>query len=188
VPDVAALLLTGGASRRMGTDKASLIVDGERLADRAARLLQRVADPVLEVGPGFSGLACVREDEPGLGPLAAVGLGGAALLAGGVPVPVIVLAVDMPRVAVPLLDLLARHPSEDSVVPADPEGQLQPLCARYSAAALTRAAELVADGARSMHALLDAIPLTVLTADEWTAVAPADAFADLDTPADLERL
>jgi len=187
VPDVAALLLTGGASRRMGTDKAALIVAGERLADRAARLLQQVAYPVLEVGPGFSGLPCVREDQS-LGPLAAVALGGAALIAARPPVPVIVLAVDMPRVAVPLLDLLARHPSEESVVPADPEGRLQPLCARYSPAALTCAAELVANGARSMHALLDAIPLTVLIADDWTGVAPADAFADLDTPADLERL
>ncbi|HZI37181.1 MAG TPA: NTP transferase domain-containing protein, partial [Acidimicrobiia bacterium] len=54
---VAGLLLTGGASRRMGRDKALLEVGGRRLVDRAASVLAAVADPVLEVGPGWSELA-----------------------------------------------------------------------------------------------------------------------------------
>jgi len=38
------LLLTGGASRRFGSPKAELTIDGERLADRGARLLLDVCD------------------------------------------------------------------------------------------------------------------------------------------------
>src|SRR5205809_839007 len=38
----------------MGRDKAELVVAGERLADRAARVLQTVCDPVLEIGTGHS--------------------------------------------------------------------------------------------------------------------------------------
>src|SRR5438132_14472 len=75
----AGLLLTGGASRRMGTDKALIEVDGQRLAERAAAVLAAVADPVVEVGPGWSPLPAVREDPPGSGPLAAVSTGAAAL-------------------------------------------------------------------------------------------------------------
>ena len=41
------LLFTGGASRRFGSPKAELMVDGERLADRGARLLLEVCDVVI---------------------------------------------------------------------------------------------------------------------------------------------
>src|SRR5438093_7464181 len=106
---VAGLLLTGGASRRMGRDKALIEVGGQRLVDRAAAALKAVADPVLEVGPGWSALPSVREDPPGSGPLAAVAAGAGALRAAGHHGPVIVLAVDMPFVTVDLLRLLATR-------------------------------------------------------------------------------
>ena len=47
--------MTGGASRRLGRDKATLMYQGETLAVRAARVLSEVCDPVIEVGPGVSG-------------------------------------------------------------------------------------------------------------------------------------
>ena len=56
----AGILLTGGASRRMGTDKATIVVGGETLARRTARLLSAVCDPAVEVGPGASDLPAVR--------------------------------------------------------------------------------------------------------------------------------
>src|SRR5918996_3934052 len=96
-PDaIGGLLLTGGASRRMGEDKALIEVGGRRLVDHAAALLTAVADPVIEVGPGWSDLPAVREDPAGSGPLAALGAGAAALRAAGHDGPVLVLAVDMP--------------------------------------------------------------------------------------------
>jgi molybdopterin-guanine dinucleotide biosynthesis protein A len=56
----AGVLLTGGRSRRLGVDKASLVLDGETLARRAARRLDAVCSPVLEAGDGVSGLPAVR--------------------------------------------------------------------------------------------------------------------------------
>ena len=47
---VPGILLTGGASSRMGRDKATLVINGEMLAARGARILQSVCDPVLEAG------------------------------------------------------------------------------------------------------------------------------------------
>src|SRR5712692_7095438 len=93
---VAGVLLTGGASRRMGRDKALLVVDGRTLAERGAELLAAVADPVVEVGPGHSGLAAVQEDPPGSGPLAGLCAGAAELGRLGHDGSVLLLAVDMP--------------------------------------------------------------------------------------------
>ncbi len=114
-----ALLLTGGASRRLGTDKASIVWRGETLAARAARVLMHVCAPVHEVGPGVTSLPVVREDAPGTGPLAAALAGVRALEAdAGADVDaVLVLACDMPFVEPPLLRLLASWPGAGTVIP-----------------------------------------------------------------------
>ncbi len=178
----AALLLTGGASRRLGIDKATLVLDGERLVDRLAPVLLAVCEPVLEVGPGYGTLPAVREDPPGRGPLAAVAAGASALFDGGHSGATIVLAVDLPGVTTPLVAWLREHPSHDCVVPIV-DDVAQVLCARYSASALGAAAGLVAAGARSMHALLDVVSVHEADALEWRSVADATAFADVDSRA-----
>jgi len=78
-PTVAAILLTGGKSRRMGHDKSRLIVEGSTLAVRTARLLRPVVETAVEVGPGVSGLPTTLEEPPGGGPLAALSAGYRAL-------------------------------------------------------------------------------------------------------------
>jgi molybdopterin-guanine dinucleotide biosynthesis protein A len=189
--NVAGLLLTGGASRRMGTDKALLEVGGQRLAERAAAVLSAVADPVVEVGPGWSGLQAVREDPPGRGPLAAVAAGAAALRAAGHDGPVVVLAVDMPRVSVELLRLLATRDGPATTVPRA-DGHPQPLCARYGPDALAAVDRLLAAGGRSLRALLEALDargeVGWIEPEEWERVAEPAALADVDTPDDLRRL
>lgn len=184
---VAGLVLTGGASRRMGRDKASLVLgDGRTCARTVADRLVQVADPVLEVGRGASGLPTVADDLPAAGPLAALASGWAALARAGHAGPVLVLACDLPAVTVPLLRLLARAPGDGTVVPVV-DGRAQPLCARFGAAALDRCRGLVDGGHRSMRALLDATSVTWLGQEAWSEVADAGCFDDVDTPDDLAR-
>jgi molybdopterin-guanine dinucleotide biosynthesis protein A len=184
---VAGLLLTGGASRRMGTDKALLEIDGRRLAERAASVLSAVCDPVIEVGPGVSGLPAVREDPPGQGPLAALGAGAAELRRLGHAGPALLLAVDMPSVGAVLLRLLAERPGPSTAVPVA-DGQPQPLCARYGPDALAALPHLLAAGERSLRALLATVEVGWVERAEWEPVGGPDAFRDLDTPEDLARL
>jgi molybdopterin-guanine dinucleotide biosynthesis protein A len=189
--NVAGLLLTGGASRRMGTDKALIEVDGQRLAERAAAVLVAVADPVIEVGPGWSGLPAVREHPPGSGPLAAVSTGAAALREAGHDGPVLVLAVDMPRVGVELLRLLAGRAGPATALPRA-DGHPQPLCARYGPDALAQVDRLREAGGKSLRALLEAMAaqgdVGWVEPEEWEPIAGPEAFSDVDTPNDLRRL
>jgi molybdopterin-guanine dinucleotide biosynthesis protein A len=179
---VAGILLTGGASRRMGVDKATLVVDGETLAARAARVLQAVCDPVIEVGPGASGLRAVREDPAGAGPLAALVAGTDVL---GV-VPVVLLACDMPFVDEPLVRLFAQWPGAGSVV-ARADDRPQYGCARYGAGSIERARRALDRGERSFVRALAGDEMELVAPDVWRACAPPHAFADLDTPDDLAR-
>lgn len=170
----------------MGRDKALIEWGGQRLADRAAARLAEVCEPVVEVGPGHSALAAVREDPPGSGPLAALGTGWDEIRRRGHPGPVLALAVDMPGVDADLLGFLARAPGAGTVVPRV-AGRPQPLCARYGAPDLDLVAGLLADGDRSLRALLAVAAVAWLDEAAWEPVAGAEAFDDLDTPEDLGR-
>ena len=186
MPDTAGLLLTGGASARLGVPKAELRRDGERLADRGARLLVSVCPTALEVGPGLTSLPAVREDPPRSGPLAALVAGAEALTTAGPPTAVLVLAVDLPFVEARLLRWLAAYPAGGAVVPRV-DGVPQPLCARYGASDLDAARRRRAGGAASLRALLDAIPVTYVDEDSWADVADRRAFVDVDTPDAVTR-
>ena len=160
---VAGVILTGGASRRLGRDKAALF------APRVAEVLSRVADPVLEIGPGRTSLTAIGD--PGRGPLAALACAPAR--------DTLVLACDLPRITIDVLAWLADHAG--TVVPGV-EGRAQYRCARYSEATLRLAAHI--DGARMTDLLDAADDVSYLDASAW----PADIFADVDTPDDLARL
>jgi molybdopterin-guanine dinucleotide biosynthesis protein A len=177
---VPGLLLTGGESRRMGVPKATLELDGERLADRAATTLARVCDPVLELGPGYTQLRVAREDPPGRGPLAALVAGADAV---PTPGPVVLLACDL-LFAAELVARVAAWPGATTVVPVDRDGVLQPVCARYSAAAIARARALLDPGERSLRALVDGLDATDVV--RVTDVDPHD-LVDVDTPDEAAR-
>jgi molybdopterin-guanine dinucleotide biosynthesis protein A len=181
------LLLTGGRSRRLGTDKASLVLDGETLGRRMAARLAAVCDPALELGRGITGLPSVSEQPAGSGPLAALAAGGDALRERGVVAPALLVAVDLPGVDIPVLELLRDWPGAPTAVP-EAGGRLQPVCARYGPEALLAAASLVIGGVRSLHALLDVVEYDVVPEAAWRPIAPADTFDDVDTPRDAERL
>src|SRR6478609_6715311 len=142
---MAGVLLTGGASRRMGTDKARLVVDGETLAVRSARVLAEVCDPVIEVGSGLSGLPAIEEEPRGAGPLVALLAGVGAL---GNPRAVVLLACDLPFVEPALLRLLVERPGWGTVVPVV-DGRFQYACARYGPASFDEAVASLRHGASS---------------------------------------
>ena len=195
---VAGLLLTGGASRRMGRNKAELVLPdfrrrstdanrsellgGLTLAERTAGLLATATTIAIEVGPGFSRLPHVCESPPGSGPLAAVVAGWAELDRLGHSGPVLVVATDLPRLTSGMLDWLSRFPADRSVVPVA-RGHLQPLCARYEASDLVLATRLVADGRRAMSDLVEAVDAVLAPEETWSEFAGDPlCLDDLDTP------
>jgi molybdopterin-guanine dinucleotide biosynthesis protein A len=185
----AGLLLTGGASRRLGQDKGALTLpnSGESLARRTGRLLAGATATALEVGPGHSGLPAVVEDPPGGGPLMALAAGTRQLRARGWTGPVLVVATDLPRLTGGLLTWLAGHPSPRSIVPLR-DGVPQSLCARYSPGDLDVALALAAAGRRALHDLLDSIDALLAGPELWQAVTgDPDTLLDIDTPSDLAR-
>jgi molybdenum cofactor guanylyltransferase len=175
----AGVLLTGGASRRLGTDKSRLMVGGETLAARSGRVLASVCRPVIDVGSGASGLESVREHPAGAGPLAAFLAGIDAL---GIDGPAVLLGCDLPFVDEATVRWVAEQAGTGSVVPVVAARE-QYACSRWSVAAIAMARAAYAAGARALGALTDAGDVVRIRADDR-----ARQLADVDTPDDAARL
>ena len=111
ISDILGVVLAGGASRRMGRDKAALPWTGSTLARRAAAVLAESCGEVVIAGP--SGLAptgteTVADLYPGCGPLA--GLHAGLERAGGRAI--FALACDLPFVEVELVRHLVATAAE----------------------------------------------------------------------------
>lgn len=104
---LAALILVGGASSRMGQDKALIEWGGRRAVDLVAELAHRAGAAVVMTAGGDYGLAHALDPEPRGGPVAGLMSGASALRARGCD-RILVLAVDAPTLSpqdlAPLLD------------------------------------------------------------------------------------
>ena len=133
-PELAATLLAGGRSRRMGRNKALLQVEGKTVLQLLANRLSELTDQVFVSAPdpseyAFLNLVTVRDVYPGHGPLAGLH---AALLSTSRRW-VLVLACDLPGVSAVLLrQLVDSAEGHDAVIPATRDGLLHPACAVYS--------------------------------------------------------
>ena len=175
----AGVLLTGGGSRRLGTDKALLrLADGVTLAARAAATLGAVCGDCVEVGEGISGLRAVREAPPGGGPLAALLAGVEALATAG---PVVLFGCDYPRVDVAALRAIAEAaPTAATAIARDTGGRLHYVCARYGTDAIGEARARFEAGERALRWIELLAHVTV--------ALPSGVLVDLDTPADAAAL
>jgi molybdopterin molybdotransferase len=168
-----AIVLAGGASRRLGVDKPEQRVGGRRLLDVALAAVAD-ADAVVVVGPPRDvpdEVTVLCEDPPGSGPVAALAAGLAALPDG--PADIAVLAADLPRITPAAVTALTAARGDAPVaVAVDDTGEVQYLAAIWDSAAL--AAALVAAPSR-MRDLMPGNAVTVMVGD----------VADVDTPVQL---
>ena len=179
-------VLCGGASRRMGRDKAVIAVDGRSLAGRVADAIDAAgADAVVAVGGDAAaltaeGLIVVADDEPGAGPLAGI-LGGLAHhdTSDIVFVGACDLVAPSSAAIVATVRALADRPGADVAVPVV-DGRRQWMHAAWRRRAAAPLAAAFAAGERAVHAAVAATGLTVVELD----VAPANV-ADADAPTDL---
>ncbi len=96
--ELGALILTGGASSRMGADKATVVWGGVRAVDRVAALARAVgAEPVLTAGAADYGYPFVPDDLKLGGPVGGI-LAGVVKLRAARRARTVVLAVDAPTI------------------------------------------------------------------------------------------
>lgn len=186
----AAAVLAGGKSRRMGSPKALLPLEGGPLfAFVAGRLSELFAEVFVAGGgdelAGVAGLRVIQDRVPGMGPLMGIA---SALEAARFDL-LFVAACDMPEVDAGLVGRLHGAAAEpgpegepwDCVVPRVGEERFEPLFAFYRKSALPAIEDALGRGERSVRAVFPR-----LRARFVDAPLP-EGIPNLNTPEDYAR-
>ena len=180
---VSGFVLAGGASRRMGSDKALLGVEDDTLLLRVARVVESTAGSAIVVAPQGRyedmGVPVLADRWPGEGPLGGIVT---ALEFSRDPLNLIV-AVDMPRVDVSTLRelVLAANETGRSVIPVHEDGATEPLCAVYHRSDMPALRAFFDGGGRRVRDAIERMNFERVPAAERV-------FANVNTPEDWEAL
>jgi molybdopterin-guanine dinucleotide biosynthesis protein A len=176
------VILAGGAARRLGGEKMTLVLGGRPLLHHPLAALRAVLGEVVVVAradsrlPDLDGAPLWLEPPGPRHPLAAV-----AWALGRGQRDVLVCAGDMPLVSPALVAWLAAgaDPRAPATVPRH-GGGAEPLLAVYRPAAEVRLRAGAAAGASARAAVAGLRP-------RWLAAADPEPFLSINRPADLER-
>lgn len=195
-----AFILVGGRSSRLGRDKTLEIVGGRTLAERAVGTVRdsRIAERIFFVAGNQIGFAIEarRLDTPFIfdtiedrGPLGGL----YTALTHATARWVFILASDLPFVTPELIVRLSHFikPSFGAVIPEQPDGRLQPLCAFYDAEIAKPLVDEIIHRPRvppPMHELAALLGPRIVTPSEYdpTAASPGRYFINVNTEGDLE--
>ena len=182
-----AVLLTGGRSRRMGTDKATLEIAGEPLWNRQLRLLRELQPEALFVSARTRPAWCpaeidaVLDERPSRGPLSGL----AATLRRARTSHVLALAIDLPRMTVDHLRRLWTMAQPGcGCVPLN-ETFFEPLCAIYPVEAADIADRSLASGDVSLQHFVQLLQREHLVRAYPLKAMEKILYHNANTPADL---
>ena len=193
--DVAAFILAGGASSRMGKPKGLIKIGGQALLLRTARMVDPLVSSVTVIGPANPyrrlGLSTIPDRIPGLprvaafqGPLAGI----VTALSASKSRWNLVLACDLPYLSRDWVEALlrrARRSDAQAFLPRT-QGGLEPLAAVYRLDAREKLADAFQEGVRKVTDALMRIPVETVRSSELGDFEDAHrVLQNMNTPADL---
>lgn len=183
-----AMILAGGESRRMGSDKAALLWKGLPLIEQVIKELQPFEVPLLVVNRNenardYFGARSVCDLFPGAGPVGGILTGLKSSDEGWH----IVVACDMPYLKREVFELLLTEAGDDfdAVVPVH-DGGVEPLCALYNASAISGLQAFLDSGRRAAHLALKTLQVKEIGEDRLRLIDPdLSCFTNWNHPEDL---
>ncbi|AZU64654.1 molybdenum cofactor guanylyltransferase [Neobacillus mesonae] len=186
----AAIILSGGKSSRMGTNKSLLKINNKMNIERIRDKIKPVFDDIILVTNDsqayeFLGVKMTGDQYPGMGPLAGLHAG---LEASSHEVNLVV-ACDMPFVSAELAEIMVSYCRDvDAVVPVV-DGKEHPLFAVYKKDLAAAAAKCIKEGRRRMKHLLDDVRVRYVTENDFTDFNDIEIqriFFNMNHPQDYE--
>ena len=193
------IILSGGSSRRFGTDKALVSVEGKTLIQYVLDAVMPLVHETLVVVKTLEQGKIIKEvckepfilafDESEVNSPLAGTLAGMKEARGGVS---LLLACDTPLLSPDVLSfLLHLGRSYDAVVPRWPNGNIEPLQAAYNTAKIRKAAaEAIEAKELRMYDAIKHLRNVLYVSTEALKQMDPDlrTFQNINTPSDLERV
>ncbi|HDR89616.1 MAG TPA: molybdenum cofactor guanylyltransferase [Bacteroidetes bacterium] len=187
-PSVTGMVLAGGKSSRMGTDKALLPWGKTSMLEHAANRLKPLCHEVVISSndrkhqiPGF---ALIPDTEPGIGPLGGI----LSVMKRRNEEYFLVLSVDLPLVTSAILKhILSFRKSYSLVIPVNSNGMPQPTCACYHRKLLPLMEQMMQQGANSLRPLIRHPECFSLPVQDYPDIFTPDTFINMNHPETYEK-
>lgn len=191
ISGVTGVILAGGASRRMGSNKALLPINGVAMIEKVYQVMSSLFDEVILVTntpDEYSFLPCRKEADIYQDYGSIAGLHSA--LTATRSDRIFVAACDMPSLNPELIELLCTTaPDADAVVPLNCENLREPLHAVYAKATLATVTDMIECGEKSILRLFDRIRTSELPPAAYAHIDHAEAsFGNVNTPGEFQAL
>lgn len=181
--EITGIILAGGKSSRMGTDKAMLLHKGKSFLELTINSLKEVCHDILisanhEYYHDY-GYPVVPDNFPGIGPLAGI----EACLSFTKTRINIFAPCDTPFLNAALFKILIQHiENYDAVVPVSVDGKIEPLMAYYSKDILSKIRLQIENGDYKIQNLLRTIKT------KYVSIPENKLFTNINTPDDLRSI
>ncbi|MEI6214074.1 MAG: formate dehydrogenase accessory sulfurtransferase FdhD [Desulfuromonadales bacterium] len=190
IPGVAAIILAGGESRRMGTNKALLTVGNRRIIETVYDRVAELFDEVILVTNDpdeYDFIPClkIKDIHAGLGPLGGIHAGLTHCSAGRA----FVTACDMPALDATLIrELCSISADLDVIIPETPGG-LEPLHSVYSRSCLPKMEKMLQNGERRILSFLELASTRLVPRGRIAQLDPHfTSFSNINTPEDYQKI
>ncbi len=186
---VSGVVLAGGKSRRMGTNKALLRLGNKSVIEHVVTRIADFVEDIYIIGNdadayAFLGVPTISDRETGMGPLMGLYTG---IISSKTPW-VLAVACDTPFLEPRLIETILARPRDAVIIATEISAQAQPLPALYEARCGELAKALLSSGRRALRDLLASAELSIIPEAEVRLVDPElRSFLDLDTVEDLQR-
>ena len=185
---ITGIILAGGKSKRMGTDKAFIKLNGKTLLEHSIELIQPFCNSLLISSNNLAhekfGYKIIPDKIPNCGPIGGV----YSCLKKSEPEWNFVISVDSAFVEPEFIKFLISEISEisefDAVVPIHTKGK-EPLIALYHKNCLVEIEKMIHSGNYKMHNLINSINTKWIDLQNWVNKYPR-LFHNLNRPEDLE--
>lgn len=186
---VTGIVLAGGRSRRMGTDKSVMKLNNKTLIEYSINALKPLCNKVIISSNNFiydfTGCEVWPDELPDQAPIVGI----YSCLKRSTTEYNIILSCDMPLMTTATIEyLLANSDSHDIIVPVHDNNLIEPLCGVYKQSAMGILKKYIDEGNFRLNQCIREASHRLITVDHRLPFYFPDMFSNVNTPDDFQNI
>lgn len=186
---ITGIVLAGGRSRRMGTDKSMMLLNGKSLIEYSIAALKPLCNNVVISSNNFiydfTGCEVWPDELPDQAPMVGI----YSCLKRSTTENNIFLSCDMPMMSTSMLEyLLVNSANHDITVPVHGNDLIEPLCGIYKQSSMGVLKEFIDKGNLRLTECIRATSHRLVVVDSQLPFFSDNLFLNINTPEDYDKL
>lgn len=178
--EVTGIILAGGKSTRMGTDKGLMLFEGQPMIQHIIEPMAKVCSRIIIVTTNsyyrIFGCDLIKDEQPNYGPVMGVLSG----LKGSKTELNLILSCDTPNVGIDLMKALLNTTGNSDIVAASSSTGIHPLIGVYNRKCLPTFERAVAEKEHRLQSVLEKLSVKTLTVEDEDLVKNMNRKEDLE--------